>query len=153
MKHALTAGIIIAFAITTAFAEMRRVGEFVLVSRSKITGENHQAIPIKPMVFHVSTDGVQVLVKLGDSDDASTYHVYYSDGIGRLNKESNTLEIVPGIQASSNKDGELRHLRLTTEEMTITTFPARSDQAVVIRAVSVDQGKATAQTPATQEQP
>lgn len=145
MKQALTAFIAFAFATSTSIAEMRHVGNFMLVSRSKLTGEKHQPMPIKPMVFHVSTDGVQVHVKLDDKEETNIFHIYASEGIGRLNKDSNTLEIVPGIQASSNKGGELRHIRLTTGEMTITTFPARSDQAVVIHAVAVDKNKPVAQ--------
>ena len=146
MKHALTVLIAFALATSASIAEMRHVGDFMLVSRSKLTGEKHQPMPIKPMVFHVSTDGVQVQVKLDDNEEANIFHVYASEGIGRLNKDSNTLEIVPGIQASSNKGGVLRHLRLTTDEMTITTFPARSDQAVVIHAVATDKNKPVAQT-------
>lgn len=145
MKQALTAFIAFALATSASIAEMRHVGDFTLVSRSKLTGEKHQPMPIKPMVFHVSTDGVQVHVKLDDKEETNIFHIYASEGIGRLNKDSNTLEIVPGIQASSNKGGELRHIRLTTGEMTITTFPARSDQAVVIHAVAVDKNKPVAQ--------
>ena len=144
MKQALTAVIAFALATSASIAEMRHVGDFMLVCRSKLTGEKHQPMPIKPMVFHVSTDGVHVQVKLDDKEETNIFYVYASEGIGRLNKDSNTLEIVPGIQASSNK-GELRHLRLTTGEMTITTFPARSDQAVVIHAVAVDKNKPVAQ--------
>ena len=145
MKQALTAAIAFAFATSASIAEMRHVGDFMLVCRSKLTGEKHQPMPIKPMVFHVSTDGVHVQVKLDDKEETNIFHVYASEGIGRLNMDSNTLEIVPGIQASSNKGGELRHIRLTTGEMTITTFPARSDQAVVIHAVAVDKNKPVAQ--------
>ena len=144
MKHAFTALIAFALATSASIAEMRHVGDFMLVSRSKLTGEKHQPMPIKPMVFHVSTDGVQVQVKLDDNEEANIFHVYASEGIGRLNKDNNTLEIVPGIQASSNKGGELRHLRLTTREMTITTFPARSDQTVVIYAIAIDKSKPVA---------
>ena len=145
MKQALTAVIAFALATSASIAEMRHVGDFMLLCRSKITGEKHQAMPIKPMVFHVSTDGVHVQVKLDDKEETNIFYVYASEGIGRLNKDSNTLEIVPGVQASSNKGGELRHLRLTTEEMTITTFPARSDQAVVIHAIAIDKNKPVAQ--------
>ena len=62
-----------------------------------------------------------------------------------LAKVDTNIHLNAGIQASSNKGGELRHLRLTTEEMTITTFPARSDQAVVIHAIAVDRNKPVAQ--------
>ena len=145
MKLALTAIIAFASVTSASIAEMHHIGDFMLVSRSKLTGEKHQSMPIKPMVFHVSTDGVQVHVKLDDKEETNIFHIYASEGIGRLNKDSNTLEIVPGIQASSNKGGELRHIRLTIGEMTITTFPARSDQAVVIHAVAVDKNKPVAQ--------
>lgn len=104
-------------------------------------------MPIKPIKLHVSTDGVQVQVKLDDNEETNIFHVYTSEGIGRLNKENNTLEIVPGVQASSNIGGVLRHLRLTTNELTITTFPARSEQAVVMHAVAIDESKAMAHTP------
>ena len=145
MKLALTTIIAFVWATSASIAEMRHVGDFMLVSRSKLTGEKIQAMPIKPMTFHVSTDGVQVHVKLDDKEETNIFYVYASEGIGQLNKDSNTLEIVPGIQASSNKGGELRHLRLTTGEMTITTFPARSDQAVVIHAIAIDKNKPVAQ--------
>ena len=145
MKRTITAFIALASATAAVFAEMRHVGDFILISRSKITGDQQLSMPTKPMVFRVSTDGVQVQVKLGDNEEENIFHVYNSEGIGRLNKNNNALEIIPGIQASSNKGGELRHLRLTTEKMTITTFPARSDQAVVIHAIAVDRNKPVAQ--------
>lgn len=147
MKLALTITITFAFASSAVFADMHHVGEFMLVSRSKLTGEKHQTMPIKPIKFRVTTDGVQVHVKLDGNEEPSIFHIYASDGIGHMNKENNTLEIIPGIQASSNKGGVLRHLRFTTNELTITTFPARSEQAIVIHAVAIDKSKTVAQTP------
>lgn len=41
MKLALTAIIAFAFASSAVFAEMRHVGDFMLVSRSKLTGEKY----------------------------------------------------------------------------------------------------------------
>jgi hypothetical protein len=46
------------------------------------------------------------------------------------------LEIIPGVQAMSRADGVLRHLRLSGESLTITTFPGVSDQTIVSHAVA-----------------
>lgn len=141
MKYLLTTTLVMTLITSLGASEMRHFGDFVLQSRSKLSGEKLTPAPTKPVVFRVSTDGIQVQVRIDSDEETSTFHVYATEGIGRLNKNSGTLEIVPGIQASSNQGGVLRHLRLTAGEMTITSFPVRSDQTVIIHAVAAEPNK------------
>jgi hypothetical protein len=46
--------------------------------------------------------------------------------------------VIPGLQASSQTGGVLRHLRLSRESLTITTFPGVSDQTIVSHAVAAE---------------
>lgn len=125
-------------------AEFRHFGYFLLQSHIKLSGATPRNIPIKPVVFHVSTDGVSVRVSLdGDSDSTSTFEIYRSDGIGRQRTPRGALEIIPGIQATNRADGELRHLRLCKEFMTITTFPGVSDQTIISHAIAAEPKTAT----------
>lgn len=118
--------------------EFRRIGDYVLRSRTKITGDQVTRITIKPMLLHVSTDGIQVRVFADDEEEAhSTYDIYRSDGIGRQNGRSGILEVIPGVQATSNQGGSFRHLRLTKEALTITQFPGISDQTIITLALAV----------------
>ena len=120
-----------------AFAgEFKSIGDFLLQSHFKLTGQQMTPIPIKPVVFHVSTDGVQIRVATGDAEDSyATFEIYSSNGIGRPRPGANTLEILPGLQAMSRADGALRHLCISRESMTLTTFPCMSDQTVVSYAI------------------
>lgn len=129
------------FTLATAVsaAEFRHVGDFLLKSHFKITGDRMTQIPMKPIAFRVFTDGVRIRVATeGDDDSHTTFEIYRSDGIGRQRMEGGALEVIPGLQATSHTGGVLRHLRLSRESMTLTTFPAVSDQTIVIYAVAAE---------------
>lgn len=123
----------------SAVAEFRHVGDFLLRTHFKVTGEKVTPIPMKPLFFSVFTDGVNVMVSAGgDEESSTTYEIYRSDGIGRQRDGGGALEVIPGLQATSRTGGILRHLRLSGESLTITTFPGISDQTVVIHAVAAE---------------
>lgn len=136
----------------TAFAaagEFRHVGDYLLRAHFKLTGAEMTPIPMKPIAFRVSTDGVTIRISPeGDEKAHTSYDIYRSDGIGRQRTGSGALEVIPGVQASSTVDGTLRHLRLSRESLTITTFPGVSDQTVVSYAVA-----ATPKKQETENQP
>lgn len=122
-----------------AAEEFKYVGSFVLRSHYKLTGGRITPIPIKPVTFEVDSDGTRVRVRSGgDNEAASVFEIYRSDGIGRQRPERGALEVVPGLQALSQTGGVVRHLRLTKESLTITTFPGVSDQTIVSHFVPVD---------------
>jgi hypothetical protein len=123
-----------------AFAgEFRHVGDYLLKSRTKLTADRANPIEIKPLLLRVYTDGVEVRVTADKDEDArSTFEIYRSDGIGRQRSTGGALEVIPGVQAFSKNGGVFRHLRLTRESLTITTFPGVSDQTVVSHAVAVE---------------
>jgi hypothetical protein len=128
-----------AFAPPLIAAEFKHVGDFLLQAHFKLTGQQVTPIPMKPIAFSVFTDGVRVRVKAEGVDDShSTFEIYRSDGIGRQRPGAGALEVIPGIQASSNTSGTLRHLRLSRESMTITTFPGVSDQTIVSHAIAAE---------------
>jgi hypothetical protein len=119
--------------------EFKHVGDFLLQAHFKLTGQQVTPIPMKPIAFSVFTDGVRIRVTAeGDGDSHSTFEIYRSDGIGRQRHGGGALEVIPGVQAMSNVSGTLRHLRLSRESMTITTFPGVSDQTVVSHAVAAE---------------
>ena len=119
--------------------EFKHVGDFLLKANFKITGEKMTPIPMKPLAFRVFTDGTRIKVSAeGDDDSHTTFEIYRSDGIGRQRVEGGALEVIPGLQATSHTGGVLRHLRLSRESMTLTTFPAVSDQTIVIYAVAAE---------------
>lgn len=118
-------------------AEFRHVGDFLLRAHYKLTGAEMTPIPMKPIAFHVFTDGVTIRVSPeGDDSSHTSFEIYRSDGIARQRSESGALEVIPGIQASTSTGGTLRHLRLSKESLTITTFPGVSDQTIVSYAVA-----------------
>lgn len=123
------------------------VGEFVIRSQTKITGKGKAVqVPIKPLKLSISTDGVTVRLSSGSQTDAwSSFTIYRSDGIGRQNVPGGPLEVVPGVQATSDHGGVHKHLRLTRDSLTLTVFPGVSDQTVITHAVLA--------TPSTDEQP
>jgi hypothetical protein len=94
---------------------------------------------MKPIAFKVYTDGMTVRINLmEDEKEAHTsFEIYRSDGVSRQREESGAIEVIPGIQASSNTGGTLRHLRLTKESFTLTTFPGVSDQTTISHAIAV----------------
>jgi hypothetical protein len=118
--------------------EFRHIGDFLLQSYFKVTGSGVTPIPMKPVAFKVYTDGVTIRINLmEDEKEAYTsFDIYRSDGISRQRADSGAIEVIPGIQASSNSGGTLRHLRLTQEAFTLTTFPGVSDQTIVSYAVA-----------------
>ncbi len=119
--------------------EFKHVGDFLLQAHFKLTGHHLTPIPMKPIAFRVSTDGVRIRVSAeGDEESHSTFEIYRSDGIGRQRQGGGALEVIPGLQAMSNSGGTLRHLRLSRESMTITTFPGVSDQTIVSHAVAAE---------------
>ncbi|MEI6604166.1 MAG: hypothetical protein WCP35_02570 [Verrucomicrobiota bacterium] len=128
--------------------EFRPFANFVLSSHVKVTGERVTPIPMKPIVFHVSTDGLRVRISAeGNAEASSIFEIYRSDGVGRQRSGEATLEVIPGIQALSKTGGVLRHLRLTREALTITTFPGVSDHTVITHALAI--APATPGAPAT----
>ena len=119
--------------------EFRHVGDFLLKSHFKLTGGQMTPVPIKPIAFRVFTDGTRIRVSAeGDDEAHTTFEIYRSDGIGRQHQSSGALEVIPGLQAMSNVGGILRHLRLSRESLTITTFPGVSDQTVVSYSVATE---------------
>jgi hypothetical protein len=139
----------LAFACTARAGEgeFDPVGEFVIRSQTKITGAGKAVqVPIKPLKLSVSTDGVTIRLASGTQTDAwSTFTIYRSDGIGRQNVPGGPLEVVPGVQATSDHGGVHKHLRLTRDSLTLTVFPGVSDQTVITHAVLA--------TPLPDEQP
>lgn len=119
--------------------EFKHVGDFLLQAHFKLTGKQVTPIPMKPIAFRVYTDGIRIRVSAeGEEESHTTFEIYRSDGIGRQRKGSGALEVIPGLQATSNVGGILRHLRLSRESMTITTFPGVSDQTIVSHAIAAE---------------
>ena len=129
--------------ITAAIAsagEFRHVGDYLLKAHFKMSGAGAIPVPMKPIAFHVYTDGVTIrLSPEGEEESHTSFEIYRSDGISRQRSGSGALEVIPGVQASSSADGTLRHLRLSRESFTITTFPGVSDQTIVSYAVAATQ--------------
>lgn len=122
--------------------EFKHVGDFLLKSHFKVTGDKLTPIPIKPIHFRVYSDGTRIkIVADGNEESHTSFTIYRSDGIGRQRSGRGALEVIPGLQATSQTGGVLRHLRLTRESMTITTFPGVSDQTVVDHAVAAEPAK------------
>lgn len=127
--------------------EFKHVGDFLLQAHFKLTGQQVTPIPMKPIAFRVFTDGMKIRVTAeGDEDSHTTFDIYRSDGIGRQRQSSGALEVIPGLQATSNIGGTLRHLRLSRESLTITTFPGVSDQTIVSHAVAAEPKSESART-------
>ena len=117
--------------------EFRHVGDYLLQSHFKLTGSKVTPIPMKPIAFRVYTDGVTVKVATEGEEDAHTkFEIYRSDGISRQRTGGGALEIIPGVQAMSKTGGVLRHLRMSKEFMTITTFPGVSNQTIVSHSIA-----------------
>ena len=138
----ITLTLITAIFLPLGFAaadEFKHVGDFLLKSHFKVTGDKLTPIPIKPIHFRVYSDGTRVKVAAEGNDESHTmFTIYRSDGIGRQRSGRGALEVIPGLQATSQTGGVLRHLRLTRESMTITTFPGVSDQTIVNYAVAAE---------------
>lgn len=133
------AALILSASASAVAEEFRHFGDFLLQSHFKITGDKITPIPMKPVAFRVFTDGVRVRVSAeGDAESHTTYEIYRSDGIGRQRPGRGALEVIPGLQAITRTGGVLRHLRLSREAMTVTTFPGVSDQTVVSHSVAAE---------------
>lgn len=145
MMRFVTTLTLIAISSTAFAAEFKHVGDFLLQSHFKLVGQQLTPIPMKPIAFRVFTDGVKIRVSAeGDEESHTTFEIYRSDGIGRQRPGAGALEVIPGLQAMSNVGGTLRHLRLSRESMTITTFPGVSDQTIVSFAIAAEPAQASA---------
>lgn len=122
-----------------AAAEFKHVGDFLLQAHFKLTGDKMTPIPMKPIAFRVYTDGVHIrLATEGEEEAHTTFEIYRSDGIGRQRSGRGALEVIPGLQATSHTGGVHRHLRLSRESLTITTFPGVSDQTIISHAIAAE---------------
>jgi hypothetical protein len=128
--------ITLALPMTAAADEYRHVGDFLLKSHFKLTGDKITPIPMKTLALRAYTDGVRIKISAeGDDESVSVFEIYRSDGIGRQRSSGGALEVIPGVQATSHTGGLLRHLRMSRESLTITTFHGVSDQTVVSHAI------------------
>lgn len=131
-------------------AEFRHIGDFAVRSRLKIAEDQAFSTSIKPLRLSAFTDGITVRISTtGDPENASEYKIYRSDGIGRQQGENGALEVVPGVQASSEQGGVLRQLRLTERTLTLTSFPGVSNQVIITHAVAIAPPKAVPAEPVT----
>jgi len=129
--------------LEAAAAEFRHIGDFIIKSRMKVSGGQIIPTTIKPLRLSAFTDGISVRVSTeGVVEQASEYLIYRSDGIGRQRTAGGALEVVPGVQATSQKGGVLRQLRLTGDTLTITAFPGVSNQTIITYAVVAPPPKA-----------
>jgi hypothetical protein len=137
MRAFITFLILLSVNFLAAASEFRHVGDFLLKAHFKIVAGKLMPIPTKPIAFRIFTDGVKIRVSAEGNDDAyTTYEIYRSDGIGRQSHDKGAMEVIPGLQAMSTAGHMLRHLRLSRESMTITTFPGVSDQTIVSYAIA-----------------
>jgi hypothetical protein len=135
-------------ALASPAGEFKHFGDFLLTSYFKITGDKITPIPMKPIALRVFTDGVHVRISAeGDDEAQTTYEIYRSDGIGRQRPGRGALEVIPGLQATTTTGGVLRHLRLSREALTLTTFPGVSDQTIVSHAVAAEPRTKTTKKP------
>lgn len=147
MKSAIPFLVLIVTILPLQGGEFRHFADFILKSRTRILGTEAKPVLTKPVVFNVSTDGVKVRITVeGNAEGRSTFDIYRSDGIARQLPATTNLDIMPGLQATSNTGGVLRHLRLTRESMTITTFSGRSDQTMITYAVASASGAKSGDT-------
>ncbi len=149
MKSLLTSLTLLAISPALTAAEYKHVGDFLLQSHYKLTGAQVVPVPMKALAFRVFTDGVHIRISAEGNEEAhTTFEIYRSDGIGRQRQGAGALEVIPGLQAMTTSGGTLRHLRLSRESMTLTTFPGVSDQTIVSHAVAAEPKPETAQTSA-----
>ena len=108
MNRILPLFILLTFTSVVRAAEFKHVGDFLLTAHFKLTGQKVTPIPMKPIAFRVFTDGVHIRVTAeGDVDAHTTFDIYRSDGIGRQRQgTAGALEVIPGLQATSNIGGQ-----------------------------------------------
>lgn len=146
MKHLLPFASVLFLSASLSASEFKHIGNYLLQAHFKITGPQVTPIPMKPIAFSIFTDGVRIRVIAEDNDEShTTYEIYRSDGVERQRKGEGALEVIPGLQATCNLGGILRHLRLSRESMTITTFPGVSNQTIVSHAILAERKNETAQ--------
>jgi hypothetical protein len=139
MMRGIAIAICMSLPLMAADGEYRHVGDFLLKSHFKVTGDKQTPIPMKSIAFRVYTDGVHIKVSAeGDEESQTRFEIYRSDGIGMQRTGRGALEVIPGLQATSQTGGVMRHLRLSRESMTITTFPGVSDQTIISHAVAAE---------------
>jgi len=139
MTRWILMAICLALGSASAADAYKHVGDFLLHSHFKLTGDKLTPVPMKPIAFRVYSDGVHIKVTAeGDDESHTTFEIYRSDGIGRQRSGRGALEVIPGLQAICQTGGILRHLRLSRESMTITTFPGVSDQTIVSHALAAE---------------
>ena len=142
--------LILVGALSAGATEFRHIGDFIIQSRIKVTKGRTVPISIKPLRLSAYTDGISVRISTkGNVDKASEYRIYRSDGIGIQRTTGGPLEVIPGVQAVSEKGNVLRQLRLTGESLTITAFPGVSDQTIVTSATVAPPPKAIPADPKT----
>ncbi len=145
MSRMLSIALGLALVSSAAAAEFKHIGDFLLQAHFKLTGDKMTPIPMKPIAFRVYTDGVRIKVAAeGDDESHTTFEIYRSDGIGRQRSGGGALEVIPGLQATSQTGGVLRHLRLSRESLTLTTFPGVSNQTIVSHAIAAEPKPAAA---------
>jgi hypothetical protein len=152
MRYCTTIAFCLVLGAAAVAAEYKHVGDFLLQAHFKLTGDKITPIPMKPLAFRVYSDGVHIKVTTeGDDESHTTFAIYRSDGIERQRTGRGALEVIPGLQATSHSGGILRHLRLSREAMTITSFPGVSEQTIVSHAVAAQ--LKSADPPAHDSQP
>jgi hypothetical protein len=135
--------LLLSAAVPLAAAEFRHIGDFIVNSRLKICEGRVVKVPIKPFRLSAFTDGITVrLAPAGSPDEAAEYRIYRSDGIGRQRGTAGALEVIPGVQATSDQGGVLRQIRLTEETLTLTVFPGISNQTIITHAIAAAPPKA-----------
>jgi len=152
MTRHLLAPALVVIASTAGAQEFRHLVEFILKSHLKITNGQVSPIPVKPVAFHVYTDGLTIRISTeNDPSATTTFDIYRSDGVGRRRIGGGGIEVIPGLQATSRIDGVYRHLRLSSESLTITTFPGVSDQTIVSHAVAAVRREDAQATPSPEK--
>ncbi|GAA5484427.1 hypothetical protein [Haloferula sargassicola] len=149
---------LVLFTSQASAEDFRHIGDFTVQSRIKVAEGKVIRMPVEPLILSAYTDGISVRLSAdGDVSSSSDYTIYRSDGIGRQRGRDGALEVLPGVQATSQNGGVLRQLRLTEETLTITTFPGISNQTVIIHAVASAPPKAKPispdEPPLSQRQP
>lgn len=138
MRHLPFLGALFLALCTISMAEEpRHVGDFQIDQTMKIQGTEVTKVPMKPLRITVTTDGEMLYISTEGEKARASYKIYRSDGIGRQTVRGGALEIVPGVQAYAEHGGVLRHIRMTRDELTITTFPGVSNQTIVTHATGV----------------
>jgi hypothetical protein len=139
MKSCAGLVIFLCVSATVQAQDFKLMGHFLLKAQLKLTGQKVTPVTIKPLMFKVYSDGAQVrVVAEGDEESQTVFDIYRSDGVTRQKNATGAVEIVPGLQATSHADSILRHLRLSRESMTITTFPGVSDQTIISHSEAVE---------------